>query len=132
MMLIKIILVIGAFVYLLIINFRDDKIEKHITITIYKDDNPKAARSIWVTLSGGILNMTEQDIGPLVERTFGNSCYERYLSNISAKAVRKAVKADADDVLLDKLKVMFGTNSGFDDFAEFLRNNKIYCEYGSY
>lgn len=132
MILIRVILAIGAFVYILIRILRYDKIEKHITITIYKDDNPKAARSIWLTLSDGILNMTEQDIGPLVEFAFGNSCHERYLSNISAKAVRKAVKADANDVLLDKLKVMFGTNSGFDDFAEFLRNNKIHCKYGSY
>ena len=132
MILIKVLLVIGVIVYLLIRISPYDKIERHITITIYKDDNPKAARSIWLTLRDGILNMTEQDIGPSVEYAFGNSCHERYLSNISAKAVRKALKADANDVLLDKLKVMFGTNSGFDDFAEFLRNNKIHCEYGSY
>ena len=132
-MAIKIIFAICGLCYLLIRILCNDKKREHITIIIYKDDNPKSARSIWLTLSDGILNMTEQDIGPLVEYALGNSCHERYLSNISAKAVRKAVKADANDVLLDKLKVMFGTNSGFDDFAEFLRNNKIqHCEYGSY
>ena len=132
MMAIKIIFAICALCYLLIRILCSDKKGGLITITIYKDDNPKAARSIWLTLRGGILNMTEQDMGPLVEYAFGNSCHERYLSNISAKAVRKAVKADTNDVLFDKLKVMFGTNSGFDDFTEFLRNNDIRYEYGSY
>ena len=132
MITIKIILAICGFCYLLIRILRDNKKEGRITTTIYKDDNLKSARSIWLTLSDGVLNMTEQDIGPLVEYAFGNSCHERYLSNISAKAVRKAVKADTNDVLFDKLKVMFGTNSGFNDFAEFLSNNGIDYEYGSY
>lgn len=132
MITLKIILALCGLCYLLIRILRYDKIERHITIIIYKDDNLKSARSIWLTLSDGVLNMTEQDIGPLVEYAFGNSCHERYLSNISAKAVRKAVKADTNDVLFDKLKVMFGTNSGFNDFTEFLRNNDINYEYGSY
>lgn len=128
----KIIFAICGLCYLLIRILHDYKKVERITITIYKDDNLKSARSIWLTLSDGVLNMTEQDIGPLVEYTFGSSSHEHYLSNISAKAVRKAVKADANDVLLDKLKVMFGTNSGFNDYTEFLRNNNIHYEYGSY
>lgn len=132
MITLKIILALCGLCYLLIRILRDDKKGERITITIYKDDNPESARSIWLTLSDGILNMTEQDTGPLVEYAFGNSCHERYLSNISAKAVRKAVKADANDVLFDKLKVMFGTNSGFNDFTDFLRKNGIDYEYGSY
>lgn len=101
-------------------------------ITIYKDDNPKAARSIWLTLRDDILNMSEQDIGPLVEYAFGNSCHERYLTNISAKDVRNVFKVDTNDELFDKLKDMYSTNSGFDDFAGFLRTNNIHFEYGSY
>lgn len=85
-----------------------------------------------MTLNGGVLNMTEQDIGPSVEHAFGNSCYERYLSNIPAEALKKAVEAHSDIELMEKLKDMFGTNSGFDNFAEFLRNKGIDYKYGAY
>ncbi len=130
MIAIKIIFLICALCYLFIRFFHSDQKEKHITI--YKDNNPDAARSIWLTLNGGVLNMTEQDIGPLVEYAFGNSCHERYLSNISAKALKKAVGTHSDIELKEKLKDMFGTNSGFDNFTEFLRNKGINYEYGSY
>ncbi len=132
MMAIKIIFAICGFCYLLIRILHNDKKGNHISITIYKDNNSDAARSIWLTFSDSFLYMTEQDYGPLVEYAFGNSCHERYLSNISAEVVRKAVNADSNVILIDKLKAMFGTNSGFDDFAIFMRNNDIEYEYGSY
>lgn len=110
----------------------DNKKETQITTTIYKDDHSDAARSIWLTLNNGILSMEQQDIGPLVERFYGDSDYERFLHNISANAVEEVLGTASDKALISKLKEMFGTNSGFDDFAEFLRKNNIEHKYGSY
>lgn len=132
MIAIKIIFLICALCYLFICSFHSGQKEKHISITIYKDDNPDAARGIWLTLNGRVLNMTEQDIGPSVEYAFGSSCYERYLSNIPAKALKKAVGAHSDIELMEKLKDMFGTNSGFDNFTEFMRNKGIDYKDGAY
>lgn len=96
-----------------------------INIEIYRDDNPEAARTIRLYLSDGILSMEEQDVGPLVEKCFGDSDYERFLYDISAKAVNRILGTTSEDELIDRLKNMFGVNSGYDDFTNFLSDNNI-------
>lgn len=103
-----------------------------INIEIYRDNNPEAARTIRLSLNNGILSMEEQDIGPLVERCFGVSDYERFLYDIPAKAVSQVLGTTSEEELIDKLKDIFGVNSGYDNFSEFLRNNDIKCKHGSY
>lgn len=100
---------------------------------IYQDlQNPQSARFLRVTLYNNTLIMVEHDSGPLVEHCFGTEDYERFLSDISADAIKKATKANSDSELIEKLHEMFGKNSGFDHFMEFLNSNNIKYTKGAY
>ena len=99
---------------------------------IYKDDNPMGARMIWITLNNGDLYMTSQDISPELEKFFGRDTYERFLTGIPIVDLRNALNASSDDHLISIIKDKFGVNSGFDDFRDFLSENNIHFNYGSY
>jgi len=105
---------------------------KGLSIEIYSDNNPQAARSLRLGLCNGKLNMTEQDYGPLVEKCFGDSDLERFLYDIPADAVKRVLGIGSDAELIEKLKAMFGGNSGFELFKDFLRKNRIYHSCGMY
>lgn len=104
----------------------------YVSKEIYRDNNPESARSLRVSLHDGQLYMLEQDVGPLVERFCGNPSYERFISQVSANELKKALGASSDEDLIDKISEKFGENSGFDGFATFMRDNGIKFEYGSY
>jgi len=100
--------------------------------TIYKDNNPAGARTIWLKLSDGKLYMNAQDVSPELEKIFGRDTYERFISVVSVDDVKLVLGVDSDSQLVKTLKIMFGKNSGIDDFRAFLEINKIHYDYGSY
>ena len=101
-------------------------------MVIYRDDNAEAARTIWLSLQDDRVNMTEQDVGPLVERLRGRNASERFLSRINVEEVKRILGVTTDSEMMDTLAEMFGRNSGFDDFAYFLKQHELEFEAGFY
>ena len=101
-------------------------------MVIYSDDNADAARTIWLSLQDDGLYMTEQDIGPQVEHWLGRRTAERFLSRINAEDVKRILKVATDSEMMDTLAQMFGRNSGFSDFVNYLKEHDIDFEAGSY
>ena len=106
--------------------------EGYKTQTIYSDNNPTGARSIWTTLYNGILTMNLQDVSPELEDIFGRDTYERFVSGINSEDLKDCLNVKTENELIAVIKEMFGNNFGVDDFQTFLKTNGITFEYGSY
>lgn len=102
------------------------------SIVIYKDNNPSAARTIWIKFADDKLYMEEQDYSPQLEDIFGRDTFERFISRISIDEIKCVLHVNTNEQLIQVLKQMFGKNSGMDDFRSFLDTNSIHYELGSY
>lgn len=99
---------------------------------IYKDKNQLGARTIWVSLANEKLYITGQDSGPGLEKFFGKDCYERFITDVPVKDVKRCLNVETDSQLIKAIKCIFGKNSGIDDFRAFCEINMIHYKYGSY
>ena len=100
-------------------------------MTLYRDNNPNAARCIDVSIKDGLIEFGQQDIGPLCEEMFGDSDYERIIFNLPARQLRAAMHVKTDEELLAVLKRDYGTEDAFDRFSKFVHDNHleydVYC-----
>ena len=110
----------------------ESMMEGYKTQTIYSDNNPNGARSIWITLYNGILYMNSQDVSPKLESIFGRDTFERFVSGINSDDLKDFLKVKTDNELIATIKELFGKDSGIDDFQSFLKENGITFKYGSY
>ena len=98
---------------------------------LYNDNNPNAARSIRVEIKDGLVTFEQQDIGPLCDEMFGDSDYERVISDLPVGQVRSAMGVKTDKELIAVLKRDYSTEDAFDRFSEFVHDNhlkyNIYC-----
>lgn len=105
--------------------------QKTLSATLYEDNNPNAARSIRVEIEDGLVTFEQQDIGPLCDEMFGDSDYERVISNLPAGQLRSAMGIKTDRELISVLKRDYNTSNAFDRFLDFVYDNhlkyNIYC-----
>ena len=105
--------------------------QKTLSATLYEDNNPNAARSIWVEIKDGLVTFEQQDIGPLCDEMFGDSEYERVIFNLPAEQLRSAVGVKTDRELIAVLKRDYSTSDAFGRFSVFVYDNhlkyNIYC-----
>lgn len=105
--------------------------QKTLSATLYEDDNPNAARSIYVEIKDGLLTFGQQDIGPLCDEMSGDSDYERVISDLPVGQLRSAMGVTTDKELIALLKRDYSTEDAFDRFSEFVYDNhlkyNIYC-----
>ena len=98
---------------------------------LYHDNNPNAARSIRVEIKDGLVTFEQQDIGLLCDEMFGDSDYERVISDLPVGQVRSAMGVNTDKELLALLKRDYSTEDAFDRFSKFVYDNhlkyNIYC-----
>ena len=98
---------------------------------LYHDNNPRASRSISVEIKDGLVTFEQQDIGPLCDEMFGDSDYERVISDLSVEQLRSAMGVKTDKELIAVLKRDYSTSDAFDRFSEFVYDNhlkyNIYC-----
>ena len=98
---------------------------------LYNDNNPNSARSIRVEIKDGLVTFEQQDIGPLCDEMFGDSDYERVISDLSVEQLRSAMGVKTDKELIEVLKRDYSTSDAFDRFSEFVYDNhlkyNIYC-----
>ncbi len=105
-----------------------EKMEKHMTL--YRDNNPNAARYIDVYIKDGLVSFEQQDIGPLCEEMFGDSDYEWIIFNLPVGHLRSAMHVKTDGELLAVLKRDYGTEDAFDRFSKIVYDNLL--EYDVY
>lgn len=105
--------------------------QKTLSATLYEDNNPNAARSICVEIKEGLVTFWQQDIGPLCDEMFGDSDYERVISNLPVEQLRSAVGVKTDRELIAVLKRDYSTEDAFDRFSKFVYDNhlkyNVYC-----
>ena len=105
--------------------------QKTLSATLYEDNNLNAARSIRVEIEDGLVTFEQQDIGLLCDEMFGDSDYERVISNLPAGQLRSAMGVKTDKELLEVLKRDYNTSDAFGRFSEFVYDNhleySIYC-----
>ena len=98
---------------------------------LYNDNNPNAARSIRVEIKDGFVTFEQQDTGQLCDEMFGDSDYERVISDLPVEQLRSAMGVKTDKELIDVLKRDYSTPDAFDRFSEFVYDNhlkyNIYC-----
>lgn len=98
---------------------------------LYNDNNPNSARSIRVEIKDGLVTFEQQDIGPLCDEMFGDSDYERVISDLPVEQLRSAMDVNTDKELISVLKRDYSTSDAFDRFSEFVYDNhlkyNIYC-----
>lgn len=98
---------------------------------LYNDNNPNAARSIRVEIKDGLVTLEQQDIGPLCDEMFGDSDYERVISDLPVEQLRSAMDVNTDKELIAVLKRDYSSSDAFDRFSEFVYDNhlkyNIYC-----
>ena len=103
--------------------------QKALSATLYEDNNPNAARSIRVEIKDGLVTFEQQDIGPLCDEMFGDSDYERVISDLPVEQLRMGVKTDKE--LITVLKQDYNTSDAFDRLSKFIYDNhlkySIYC-----
>ena len=93
--------------------------QKTVSATLYEDNNPNAARSIRVEIKDGFVTFEQQDIGPLCDEMFGDSDYERVISDLPVEQLR------TDKELLALLKRDYSTSDAFDRFLKFVHDNHL-------
>lgn len=105
--------------------------QKTLSATLYEDNNPNASRSISVEIKDGLVTFEQQDIGPLCDEMFGDSEYERVISNLPVEQLRSAVGVKTDRELIAVLKRDYSTSDAFGRFSAFVYDNhlkyNIYC-----
>lgn len=105
--------------------------QKTLSATLYEDNNPRASRSIRVEIKDGLVTFEQQDIGSLCDEMFGDSDYERVISDLPAEQLRSAMGIKTDRELISVLKRDYNTSDAFDRFSEFVYDNhlkyNIYC-----
>ena len=98
---------------------------------LYNDNNPNSARSISVEIKDGLVTFEQQDIGPLCDEMFGDSDYERVISDLSVEQLRSAMDVNTDKELIAVLKRDYSSSDAFDRFSKFVYDNhlkyNIYC-----
>lgn len=98
---------------------------------LYHDNNPNAARSIRVEIKDGLVTLEQQDIGPLCDEMFGDSDYERVISDLPVGQLRSAMDVNTDKELIAVLKRDYSSSDAFDRFSKFVYDNhlkyNIYC-----
>ena len=105
--------------------------QKTLSATLYEDNNPRVSRSIRVEIKDGLVTFEQQDIGSLCDEMFGDSDYERVISDLPAEQLRSAMGIKTDRELISVLKRDYNTSDAFDRFSEFVYDNhlkyNIYC-----
>ena len=105
--------------------------QKTVSATLYEDNNSNAARSIRVEIKDGLVTFEQQDIGPLCDEMFGDSDYERVISDLPVEQLRSAMDVNTDKELIAVLKRDYSTSDAFDRFSKFVYDNhlkyNIYC-----
>ena len=105
--------------------------QKALSATLYEDNNPKAARSIRVEIKDGLVTFEQQDIGSLCNEMFGDSDYERVISDLPVGQLRSAIGVKTDKELIAVLKRNYNTSDAFDRFLDFVYDNhlkyNVYC-----
>ena len=98
---------------------------------LYNDNNPNSARSIRVEIKDGLVTFEQQDIGPLCDEMFGDSDYERVISDLPVEQLRSAMGVKTDEELIAVLKRDYSTSDAFDRFSKFVHDNhlkyNVYC-----
>ena len=105
--------------------------QKTLSATLYEDNNPRVSRSIRVEIKDGLVTFEQQDIGQLCDEMFGDSDYERVISDLSVEQLRSAMGVKTDKELIAVLKRDYSTSDAFDRFSKFVHDNhlkyNIYC-----
>lgn len=105
--------------------------QKTVSVTLYEDNNPRAARRIRVEIKDGLVTFEQQDIGPLCNEMFGDSDYERVISGLPVGQLRSAMGVKTDKELIAVLKRDYSTSDAFDRFSKFMYDNhlkyNVYC-----
>ena len=105
--------------------------QKTVSATLYEDNNPNAARSIRVEIKDGLVTFEQQDIGSLCNEMFGDSDYERVISDLPIEQLSPAMGVKTDKELIAVLKRDYSTSDAFDRFSKFVYDNhlkyNIYC-----
>ena len=105
--------------------------QKTLSATLYEDNNPRAARSISVEIKDGLVTFEQQDIGTLCNEMFGDSDYERVISDLPVEQLRSAMGVKTDKELISVFKRDYNTSDAFDRFLDFVYDNhlkyNVYC-----
>ena len=101
--------------------------QKALSATLYEDNNPNAARSIRVEIKDGLVTFEQQDLGTLCDEMFGDSDYERVISDLPAEQLRSAMGIKTDMELISVLKRDYNTSDAFDRFLDFVYDNHLKC-----
>ena len=98
---------------------------------LYRDDNTKAARSIFVEIKDGLVTFVQQDTGPLCEEMYRDSDYERVIFNLPAAQLKSAFGAKTDNELFALLRRDYSTSDAFDRFLSYLYDSHLKYDYYS-
>ena len=105
--------------------------QKTLSATLYEDNNPRAARSIRVEIKDRLVTFEQQDIGTLCDEMFGDSDYERVISDLHVEQLRSAMGVKTDKELISVLERNYSTSDAFDRFSKFVYDNhlkyNVYC-----
>ena len=105
--------------------------QKTLSATLYEDNNPRASRSIRVEIKDGLVTFEQQDIGPLCDKMFGDSDYERVIFDLPVEQLRLTMGVKTDKELIALLKRDYSTSDAFDRFSEFVYDKhlkyNVYC-----
>ena len=112
----------------MIINYAMRKI---LSETLYKDNNPNAARCIRIEVKDGLVSFEQQDIGSLVDDMYGDSECECVIFDLSVEQLRSAFGVETDKELLALLKRDYNTSDAFDRFSSFVHDKRLKCNYYS-
>lgn len=104
---------------------------KILSATLYKDNNPNAARSISVEIKDGFVTFNQQDIGPLGENMYGDSECEHVIFGLPVEQLRSAFGVETDKELLAVLKRDYNTSDAFDRFSSFVYERHLKYNYYS-
>jgi hypothetical protein len=94
----------------------------------------RGASHRWVTMTGdGGLHIRGQDIGPMVERFFGEREYEfaRAVAPAAVPALRDALGIGPDDDLLDAICARFNGPGSSDALERYIQERGIETEFWS-
>lgn len=103
---------------------------KVLSETLFTDNNPNAARSIYVEIKNGLVAFIQQDIGSLCEKMFGDFEYERVIFDLSVEQLKSALGVETDKELLAVLKREYNTSDAFDRILSFVDN--LHLKYSYY